>query len=353
MKLRSWLLGSIMFCSGLASAQDGKPDEGPGGLSGLTVHGNVDFYYKNVFQGLKTPTTSFTGANQRFELGMASLQLSYQYKNAGAVVDLGFGPRAREFAYTDEGAMAAVKQAYVYYEPVRGLKFSAGSWATHIGYEVLDPALNANYSMSYLFSTGPFSNTGLKAEYTVGHHHIMAGVSNPTDYREVPDTVLNRKTVIARYSYENEKGLVLALNYSGGKQVDTANVQQLDAVAVVPVSDAVSLGWNGSVVFRKKDGLEAADNEKRAHWWGQALYLKAKLNTRLQLAVREEYFEDKKGISVIPVQGNVWSSTATLSYAEGHFTIMPELRWDKFSVPYGGSTRSGQLYGLMAVTYQF
>lgn len=352
MKFRSWLLGSIMLYSGWVSAQDSTGEKESGHLS---VHGNVDLYYKNVFHGFKGPTTSFTGNNRGFELGMASLQMAYQYKKTGIVVDLGFGPRARDFAYTDDGIMAAVKQAYVYYEPLKGLKFSAGSWATHIGYELLDPALNANYSMSYLFSTGPFSNTGVKVEYASGNHHIMAGISNPTDYRHVPDSVLNDKTIIARYSYEKENGLVLAFNYSGGKQVDTANVQQLDAVVSLPVSSTISLGWNGSIVFRKKKGADISGNAGGdwQHWWGQAVYLKARLNNKLQLAVREEYFTDKEAISVIPLRGNVWSGTATLSYREGPFTLMPELRWDHFSSPYGGNAHQGQVYGLMAVTYQF
>lgn len=349
MKLKCFLLGSAFFFTGWASAQDNGTDEGAGTLS---VHGNVDVYYKHTFHGLKPGVTSFTPSDQRFELGMASLQLTYETKKMGAVVDLGFGPRARDFGYTDEGAMAAIKQAYIYFEPVTGLRFSAGAWATHIGYEVLDPALNANYSMSYLFSTGPFSNTGLKAEYTTGAHHMMIGVSNPTDYRHVPDGVYNRKTMIARYSYEKESGLVLALNYSGGKQLDTVNLQQIDAVASVPLSDNFQLGWNGSVVLSKQPAVQQEDQDWQ-HFWGQAVYLKARLNQKLALALREEYFEDKKGISVVPLEGRVWSSTATLRYEQGPITIMPEIRWDHFSKPYGGDPHQGQLYGLIAMTFQF
>lgn len=369
MKLGYWLLGSLLLCSGWVSAQEHVTDTledttvlEDGGRHHLTIHGNLDFYYKSTFHGNKTPTTSFTDANERFELGMMSVQLAYQDKNYGVVLDLGFGPRARAFAYTDQGAMAAIKQAYIYYDVTKGLRISAGTWATHIGYELLDPALNANYSMSYLFSTGPFSNTGVKAEYITGNHHFMAGISNPTDYRSVPENVLNRKTIIARYSYEKPSGLVMALNYSGGKQVDSVNLQQIDAVVSVPISNRLSLGWNGSVVLRKKMTTGTMENADKSwqNWWGQALYLKADLCKRVQLGLREEYFNDKKGISVIPLLGNVWSTTATAQIKQGDFTLMPEIRWDRFSAPYGagGSTNAqnasrGQLYGLIAVAYQF
>lgn len=358
MKLKVLLLGSVMFCCGCVLAQNDPESDSVKASDNLSIHGNLDLYYKSGLDGpgKNGPPTSFTHQDRRFELGMASLQLSYRYRHGGVVIDLGFGPRAREFAYTDDAVMAAVKQGYIYYEPLKGLRLSAGTWATHIGYEVLDPALNANYSMSYLFSTGPFSNTGVKAEYAFGHHHLMAGVSNPTDYRHVPDSLPNDKTMIARYSYERENGLVLALNYTGGRQVDHASVRQLDGVAVVPVTAGWSLGWNGSIVFRKQRNGQPEDNSNNhwQHWWGQAVYLRGRLSQKWELAMREEYFADEKGMSVIPLKGHVWSTTATLRYKEGPFTIMPEIRWDQFSRPYGlNDGDRGEVYGLLAVTYQF
>ena len=62
-------------------------------------------------------------------------------------------PRAKEFAYTDEGITQAIKQLYVSYSPAEWLKFTAGSWATHVGYELVDPQLNRNYSMSTCLPT--------------------------------------------------------------------------------------------------------------------------------------------------------------------------------------------------------
>ena len=366
MKIKPLVLAAAMFCSSWVNAQDSVTDsltEGhPNGQiykdqnQSLSLHGNFDVYYKNVFRGTKNATTSFTSENRSFQLGMASVQLAYQYKKSGVVLDLGFGPRAEDFSYTDQGARAAIKQAYVYYEPVKGLRVSAGTWATHIGYEVLDPALNANYSMSYLFSTGPFSNTGLKAEYVSGTHHVMIGVSNPTDYRVIPEGAGRAKTLIARYSFEKDNGLILALNYSGGKQIDSANIQQLDGVASLPLSEKISLGWNGSICFRKNEpggpGAGAADISKWQNWWGQALYLSFEVARNLRLNLREEYFTDQKALSPAALGTDVWSGTATLKFTEGNFSIFPEIRWDKFGRFYG-STYSSQLYGLVAVAYQF
>ena len=91
---------------------------------------------------------------------MASVKFEHKGRKVSAVADLGFGPRAKDFSYTDDGITQAIKQLYVSYAPTDWVKFTVGTWATHVGYELLDPQLNRNYSMSYMFTNGPFSHTG-------------------------------------------------------------------------------------------------------------------------------------------------------------------------------------------------
>ena len=50
-----------------------------------------------------------------------------------------------------------------------------GKWATHVGYELADAYLNRNYSMDYMFSYGPFSHTGLKADIGLGVKRFYDG----------------------------------------------------------------------------------------------------------------------------------------------------------------------------------
>src|SRR6188768_51243 len=149
----------------------------------LIITGSADVYYKYDFAKTKANNyTSFTGTHNSFAIGMASVKLEHKGNKVGAVLDLGFGPRAKEFAYTDEGITQAIKQMYVTYSPADWLKFTAGTWGTHVGYELLDPQLNRNYSMSYMFTNGPFSHTGLKADITKGGGNgLMLGIANPID----------------------------------------------------------------------------------------------------------------------------------------------------------------------------
>ncbi len=56
--------------------------------------------------------------------------------------------------------------------------------ATFIGYEVISPAGNFNYSTSYLFTNGPFQNAGFKATYAFSDKvSLMVGIFN--DYWNV------------------------------------------------------------------------------------------------------------------------------------------------------------------------
>ena len=239
-----------------------------------TITGSVDVYWRynfsNPANGNHNNYTSFTNSQNRFELGMASVKLEHKTAKFDIVADLGFGKRAAEFAYNDQGILAAIKQAYISYSPNSWLKLTAGSWATHVGYEVLDPQLNRNYSMSYMFTNGPFSHTGIRADFTSGKSGFMIGIANPTDYRYVPQGVMNKKALIAQYSLSLGDPLHLFLNFVGGQNPDTSKTSQFDLVLNSKLSSVFSLGFNATVNSTK--AWDGYTNTTAKSWWGSALY---------------------------------------------------------------------------------
>ena len=275
----------------------------------LTITGSADVYYKYDFAKTKLNSyTSFTGTHNSFALGMASVKFEHKGSKVGAVLDLGFGPRAREFSYTDDGITQAIKQLYVTYSPVDWLKFTAGTWGTHVGYELLDPQLNRNYSMSYMFTNGPFSHTGVKADITKGKHGFMVGVSNATDFRIPLDDYINKKFFIAQYSLAATDNVKLYLNYVGGKNPDTSKVNQFDAVVTAKISDKFNIGFNGTVNSTQFwDGTKNIDGQS---WWGTALYLNVDPKPWFGLTLRGEYFNDDKQLkmfSLAPEGGSIFA----------------------------------------------
>ena len=183
--------------AGAAVAQDSTK-------SPLKISGSADGYYRfspgAEGSGFSNNLTSFTGSSNIFQLGMASIKGEYTKGKAGVVIDLGFGKRAEEFSYADEGTLQSIKQAYIYYAPSDKVKFTFGKFGTHIGYELLDPQLNKNYSMSYMFTNGPFSHTGLKADFTLGGGAgLMVGIANPIDVTS-PSSGSEPKTILFQLS---------------------------------------------------------------------------------------------------------------------------------------------------------
>lgn len=297
----------------------------------LTIAGSVDAYFKYEFaKSAANSYTSFTQSHNSFALGMASLRLEHKSEKITALIDLGFGQRARDFSYADEGITQAIKQLYVSYSPADWLKLTAGTWATHVGYELLDPQLNRNYSMSYMFTYGPFSHTGLKAELSRGSHALMLGISNATDFRMPPDGQINRKFIIAQYSLSVNENIKVYLNYVDGKNPDTSKTRQLDAVMTAGISDRFSIGFNGTLnSTRAWDGIK---NTEANSWWGSALYLNFDPLEWFGLTLRCEWFSDEHGLktfSAAPAGGRIFSNTLSASFRSGGFIFIPEIRVDR------------------------
>ncbi len=225
-----------------------------------TITGSVDTYFRynfaNPSDGMTNNFTSFTNSQNSFQLGMASVRADHTFGKASATVDLGFGPRAEEFSYGDPAhpTLFAVKQAYLSYAISDKFKLTMGKWMTHIGYELTDAYLNRNYSMDYMFSYGPFSHTGLKADIGLGAKSaLMIGVANATDMVANPGL---RRYALAQYSTATKDDKFAAyVNYQGSYG-GSFNLTQFDVVLTDAVTSKFSLGYNGTVQSVKPKAVQ-------------------------------------------------------------------------------------------------
>ncbi|MFN5475256.1 MAG: outer membrane beta-barrel protein [Sphingobacteriales bacterium] len=326
----------------------------------LIISGFVDAYYRYDFS--KNPSnnrTSFTNSHNSFELGMASVKLEHSIGKVGFVADLGFGKRAQEFSYNDNGITQAIKQLYVTYSPKDWLKFTMGSWATHVGYELVDAPANRNYSMSYMFSWGPFFHTGIKAEATAGKSGFMLGISNQTDYKWSPPGA--KKFILAQYSLAATDKIKLYLNYVGGQTADSIKVRQLDMVATATLTDKFSVGFNGTVQSKKtvtQDALAAKEDFK--NWWGTAAYLNFDPSSTVGFTFRSEIHNDKNqlgGMSIAPMGASVWANTLSANFKAGPLTFIPEIRFESASkeifADKDGAALKSNTSALIAAIYKF
>ncbi len=331
----------------------------------LTITGGVDAYYRHNFANNGTNNyTSFTNSQSSFELGMASIRAdaSAMSGKVGATIDLGFGRRAEEFSYND-GVTAAgkngfvslsnIKQLYITYAPSSSVKFTMGKFGTHVGYELLDAPLNRNYSMSYMFTNGPFFHTGLKADVTAGPVGFMLGVTNFTDQAT---STIPTKSLIGQVSGGTSDGKFKAFfNYVGSYGSNTKSIpgglkslSQYDLVLTSVLSSKFNIGFNATVQSRD-NGIASGS------WKGAALYLNVDPSEAVGLTLRSEYISDKKMIYF--GTEHIFANTLSLNYRVGPFTLIPELRIESSQSPIfvknNGDDSKSTATALLAAVYKF
>lgn len=333
----------------------------------LSFSGSVDGYYRHNFanasDGINSNNrTSFTNSQSAFSLGMASIKAdatALSGKITGTV-DLGFGPRAEEFSYYENASgstLKLVKQMYLTYALSSKVKLTAGKFATHFGYELMDAPLNRNYSMSYMFTNGPFSHTGVKMDITEGNVGFMLGVAN---YIDQTVSTTSTRSLLAQFSAGSADGKFKTyLNYAGcfgstggANPLSLKSFSQLDLVVTGVVSDKFNIGFNGTVQGRKQiDGSSLTSGS----WKAAALYLNIDPSSKVGITLRSELVSDSK--LVYFGTKSILANTLSFNFKAGPLTFIPELRIEsaqsEFYAKNDGSTSKSTATALIAAVYKF
>lgn len=332
--------------------------------SSLTLSGSVDAYFRTNFnapnkgENFQAPASSFANL-PGFSLGMANIVATYQGKKVGAVVDLVFGPRGEDAVFGSplySGGMAGssqiLNQLYVYWNVSDKVTLTMGNFNTFLGYEVISPTANFNYSTSYMFSNGPFSHTGLKANIQLSDKFsFLAAVMNPTDMTEF--NLIGTYTLGAQLGYSTDAGstyLNLVYGDQDGRLSDDGTLVssqysmgktfQVDLTTGFDLSEKFYLGFN-TTYNTTSSGEEFTGSDIRdvdsdgSGFYGFAGYLQTRPSERFGLGFRGEYFEvfngGLDGVVGVNSAGDGGVFAATLSgnvKIGGNLTLIPELRVD-------------------------
>ena len=311
----------------------------------LIFSGSVDTYYKYDFSGHPNIGTSFASDQNSVSIGMIDLGLKKKVGKAAFVGELAFGPRGQyqstpngDGTTGNNGNSFHIQNLYVSYDVTDKLNFTAGYMATFIGYEVISPTGNFNYSTSYLFTNGPFQNAGFKATYAFSDKvSLMAGIFNDNwnTYTAQHDV----STFGAQLMVAPVKGWTAYLNVASGPTSGTI----FDLTTAYQITDAFKLGLNGATYTPAHGG---------GGYDGVALYPQVAVSKIVTLGLRGEYFE-AKAIGTNP-KSNVTGITATANIKAGALTLIPEIRFDNakyqvFTDSDGAPTKSAGQFVLAAV----
>jgi hypothetical protein len=333
--VKKLFLAAFALIATTTFAQEDEENKGE-----LSFSGSVDTYFRTNLSstdvGSQNPGTSFADQTG-FSLGMGNIIAAYETSKGGAVVDLAFGPRGDAAV---GGDLQYVNQLYAYWNVSEGTTLTVGRFNTFLGYEVISPVGNFNYSTSYLFSSGPFSHVGVKADFTLSDDlSLMLAVMNPTD--------TNNNSVTGAYSFGAQlgySGQYLNLYYDGGEVLGF----EIDYTGGFDLSDDFFLGINAALATDEGTGF-----------YGAALYPQYSTSEDFTLGLRGEYFQPTvDGIDTGDIS-SVLGLTLTGSYSVDNLTIKPEIRLDSWSddfepfIDNDGAATSGLSSFLIAAIYSF
>ncbi|MBT8267251.1 MAG: porin [Bacteroidia bacterium] len=289
----------------------------------LTISGSADIYFRENISGpneafeidgedyFLNPGTSFVNRSG-FSFGMANIILDYNGDKVGFVADLVFGPRGEDAVFLSIGSSNFINQLYAYWKINPKVKLTFGNFNTFLGYEVISPSGNFNYSTSYMFSNGPFSHTGLKADFTLSDDFtLMLAIMNSTDFTEI--NLDGSYTLGTQLGYKNQ-----FINVVYGEQTGSSGATfQIDYTGGFDLNDQFYLGLNST--FNDTDG---------SGFYGFALYPQLSTSENFTIGLRGEYF----GVHSDGVDDEtVLAATISANFKIDDLTLIPEFRLDNWS----------------------
>jgi len=300
------IIFTLLLTSSLVISAQEKEEKGT-----FTLSGSVDVYHSSNFESGSLGSVGILSdvpANG-FGLGMVNTIFAYEKGKAGVVADLAYGPRANAANAYD----GAINQLYAYYNATDKLKITLGQFNTFYGYEVISPASNFNYSVSYLFNAGPFSHTGLRLDYASSEDlSFMLAITNPHGITSGANTQGNDYQLGGQVGY---KGQYFNVAY-GADGFGFKDVLYLDYTGGFDVSESFFLGINAAY---------ANSSDADAGYQGVALYLQNTFSDTFSLGLRPEFFTTTSGSG--DTSQSAYTLTANKSLTSS-LNIIAEVRYD-------------------------
>jgi hypothetical protein len=226
-----------------------------------------------------------------------------------------------------------IQQAFVsYIAPIgNGLRFDAGKYVSHMGYEVIDgyDGWNDNATRSFLFGYAvPYTQTGVRVSYPFGDKltaqlHFMNGWDEVTDNN-------HGKTVGFQVAYTPAPAVTLTVNgiYGPEQKEDDHDYRQVwELMATWKASRRVSFGLD-ALYGHEAGAVEASEGREQGSWPGAAGYLHTAVTSKFSLNLRSEIFADRNGART-GVGQSLKEVTATPEWRiDKHVILRGDVRFD-------------------------
>ena len=303
----------------------------------LRLGASVDVYYAhntnrpanraNFYPGVGTSAKR----DSEFSLNLANVDLAVDPAPVGLRLILAAGTATEvvhagepEGVFVGPSVWRHVQQASVSYKTNvgRGLLLEGGIFPCHVGWEVLAPKDNWNYTRSWLGELSPYYVTGAKGTFTLNDRwslglHVLNGWQNIAE---------NNKSKTFGTSLAYSKGRVSASwNTMVGRDIPGNDEDWRlfsDLLLTVKATDRVSFGASLDLA---NEGRSEGDS---VSWQAFAGYVRIAPNDRWAFAIRGEFFRDPDA-AISGASQTLSEGTGTIEYKPaGNLIVRLEGRYD-------------------------
>jgi hypothetical protein len=235
-----------------------------------------------------------------------------------------------------------------------GVQLKLGKMVTLMGVEVIEDVVNPNWSEGNQFIfVENFTALGLSAEYTF-NKYVETQLRLINGWDVVEDN--NRgKSFMGRVGLHPDSASVIGIVGYYGPEEPNSSAKRYG----VDVLLNRKLGRKTTAWLQGDYGTEQANSAlplptRDAHWWALGGWLTYDFTSKLELALRGDYLDDKQGARTsgafgFPVQTGqkLGSGTATLNVRVwAHSLVRPELRYDRSSLRVFGGHKDQVTFAL-------
>ena len=326
-KIRNTLLYIFLLLSATGYSQTDTLKN----ASSLTFSGYAEVYYLyNSNNPLNNTQPSFIYSFNRsneVNLNMGYIKANYSSSKARANLSFMTGTYAQANLSAEPQVLRNLLEGNIGIKLSRqnNLWLDAGIFASHIGFESAIGKDCWNLTRSLLAENSPYYESGVKIGFTTTNEKLYVAAMILNGWQRIKRADGNSTLAFGmQLTYKPNKNITLnSSSFIGNDKPDSVRQMRYfhNCYSVFNLNDQ----WAGTFGIDAGAEQKSKGNTKMNYWYSPVLILKYIPNNKFAIAVRAEYYRDKKGVIVQSGTPNGFQTTGISINAD--YAIQPNVLW--------------------------
>ncbi|MFD2557132.1 porin [Sphingobacterium tabacisoli] len=322
MKYNATLAGLMVCCGFWVQAQDNK---------GVHISGYAEVYYQHDFGAAKSnqrPNFIYShNRNNEVSLNLGMIKASYVTERMRTNLGIGVGSYMNASYGGEPDVLKNIYEANigVRLSPSRDLWLDVGVLPSHIGFESALGMDCPTLTRSIMAENSPYFETGAKLSYQTENKKWQLALLVLNGWQRIQRVEGNTTPAFGHQLTfrPSERWTLNSSSFVGSDKPDSTRQMRYFHNLYAQYQ------WSEKINFTAGFDIGAEQQEKGAdkyrHWYTAVWIMQYRLNTKLALAGRMEYFKDRNGV-IIAVEDERGMRALGAS-ANVDYHILPNLVW--------------------------